>query len=40
MSAVELILKEKQNKIPAVTHVDGTGRIQTVTKKIILIFIQ
>ncbi len=33
MSAVELILKEKQNKIPAVTHVDGTGRIQTVTKK-------
>lgn len=33
MSSVELILKKKQNKIPAVTHIDGTGRIQTITKK-------
>tara|TARA_Y100000590_G_C15739915_1_gene1019889 strand:- start:3668 stop:5407 length:1740 start_codon:yes stop_codon:yes gene_type:complete len=32
MSAVELIKKEKRNFIPGVTHVDGTGRVQTVTK--------
>ena len=32
MSHVEDIKKEQQNKIPAVTHIDGTGRVQTVTK--------
>ena len=34
MSAVEFINEDKQKIIPAVTHVDGTGRIQTVSKKI------
>ena len=34
MSAVELINNQKRNLIPAVTHIDGTGRIQTVNKKI------
>jgi carbamoyltransferase len=34
MSAVELINNHKRNLIPAVTHIDGTGRIQTVSKKI------
>jgi len=34
MSAVELIIKKKQKNIPAVTHVDGTGRVQTVSKKL------
>jgi carbamoyltransferase len=33
MSNVENIIKEKQNLIPAVTHIDGTGRVQTVCKK-------
>lgn len=33
MSAVELIIKKKQKNIPAVTHIDGTGRVQTVSKK-------
>ena len=32
MSAVELIKKDKRKYIPAVTHIDGTGRIQTVSK--------
>jgi len=32
MSHVENIIKEQRIKIPAVTHVDGTGRVQTVTK--------
>jgi carbamoyltransferase len=32
MFAVDVI-KEKQNLIPCVTHVDGTCRIQTVTQK-------
>ncbi len=27
------VLPEKRNKIPAVTHVDGTGRVQTVSRK-------
>ena len=33
MSAVELIIKKKQKNIPAVAHIDGTGRVQTVSKK-------
>jgi len=28
------IKKEKQHLLPAVTHVDGTGRLQTVTREI------
>ncbi len=32
MSTVEKIREEKQSIIPAVTHIDGTGRVQTVTK--------
>ena len=32
MSAVESIIEKKRNLIPAVTHVDGTGRVQTVSK--------
>ena len=31
MSTVEKIREEKQSIIP-VTHIDGTGRVQTVTK--------
>ena len=34
MSSVEHILPEKRSLIPAVTHFDGTGRVQTVSKKI------
>jgi len=34
MSAVEKINENKRHLIPAVTHVDGTGRVQTVTKEI------
>ena len=33
MSAVESINFDKRELIPAVTHVDGTGRVQTVTKE-------
>ena len=33
MSVVELIIQKKQKKIPAVAHIDGTGRVQTVSKK-------
>ena len=33
MSNVEDIIKEKRKFIPAVTHIDGTGRVQTVTEK-------
>jgi len=32
MSSVEEIRIEKRNIIPAVTHIDGSGRIQTVSK--------
>jgi len=32
MEKVFDIKKEKQNEIPAVTHIDGTGRLQTVDK--------
>ena len=34
MSAVENIKIEKRKIVPAVTHVDGTGRVQTVTKSL------
>jgi carbamoyltransferase len=34
MERVFPIKKEKHNLIPAVTHVDGTGRLQTVSKNI------
>jgi carbamoyltransferase len=34
MEKVFPIKKDKQSLIPAVTHVDGTGRLQTVDKKI------
>ncbi len=33
MSSVEEIRIEKRSIIPAVTHIDGSGRIQTVTKE-------
>ena len=33
MSSVELIIEKKRKLIPAVTHIDGTGRVQTVSKK-------
>ena len=32
MSEVYNILKNKVNDLPGITHVDGTGRLQTVTK--------
>ena len=34
MEKVFLIKKEKRSEIPAVTHVDGTGRLQSVDKEI------
>ena len=33
MSSVEEIKIEKRKLIPAVTHIDGSGRIQTVTEE-------
>ena len=33
MSSVEDILVNMRSQIPAVTHFDGTGRVQTVSKK-------
>ena len=33
MTEVHVIRPEKRKIIPAVTHIDGTGRLQTVTKK-------
>ena len=32
MSNVENVMMEKRKLIPAVTHIDGTGRVQTVSK--------
>ena len=32
MSFVETILPERRDRIPAVTHIDGTGRVQTVAQ--------
>ena len=32
MSEVYSIKKDKRNKLPGITHIDGTGRLQTVTK--------
>ena len=34
MEKVFPIKKDRQNEIPAVTHFDGTGRVQTVDKDI------
>ncbi len=34
MEKVFPIKKEKQSSIPAVTHVDGTGRLQSVDKDV------
>ena len=34
MSNVEYVIESKRIKIPAVTHFDGTGRVQSVSKKI------
>ena len=34
MEKVFPIKKDKQKEIPAVTHVDGTGRLQTVSKEV------
>ena len=34
MSSVEEIIDEKRSLIPAVTHIDGTGRVQTVSKNL------
>ncbi len=33
MSEVKLIKKDKREMIPGVTHIDGSGRLQTVTKE-------
>jgi len=33
MLLVPMVREDKRDKIPAVTHVDGTGRVQTVTKE-------
>jgi carbamoyltransferase len=38
MSNVEEIIEQKRSLIPAVTHIDGTGRVQSVSKKTNLIF--
>jgi carbamoyltransferase len=33
MERVFMVKKDKQSEIPAVTHVDGTGRLQTINKR-------
>ncbi|MGN6530148.1 MAG: carbamoyltransferase family protein [Ginsengibacter sp.] len=40
MEKVFLIKEQKRKEIPAVTHVDGTGRLQTVDKKISPVYYQ
>ena len=39
MSEVYSILKNKRGDLPGITHVDGTGRLQTVTGQSIQDFI-
>ena len=39
MSSVEKINEDQSKKIPGVTHIDGTGRVQTVSKLLTKIFI-
>ncbi len=34
MSYVENVIEEKKKYIPAVTHIDGTGRVQIVNKNL------
>lgn len=34
MEKVYMIREDKQNEIPAVMHVDGTGRLQTISEKV------
>jgi carbamoyltransferase len=34
MLMVYQILKERRNEIPAVTHIDGSGRLQTVSRRV------
>ncbi len=34
MSYVENVIEEKKKYIPAVTHIDGTGRVQMVNKNL------
>ena len=34
MSSVENIIEKKRKYIPSVTHIDGTGRVQTVKKNL------
>ena len=38
MSSVENIISDKRKIIPGVTHIDGTGRVQSVSKKFNLNF--
>ena len=38
MGMVMNIVQEKKKRIPAVTHIDGTGRLQTVDKETNLLF--
>ena len=38
MGVVLKIIEDKQSKLPAVTHVDGTGRLQTVDKNTNLLY--
>ena len=33
MSSLSMVKKDKQKIIPAITHIDGTARVQTVEKK-------
>ena len=33
MSSLSIVKKEKQKIIPAITHIDGTARVQIVEKK-------